>query len=66
MPNCKAGNGEKWIYTITTETYCDSFKGDTAMYTGVKCCMKDKCNAPDRKLDPITKILPTAKGLDRR
>jgi hypothetical protein len=66
MPNCKAGDGEKWIYTITTETYCDSFKGDTATYTGVKCCMKDKCNAPDRKLDPITKILPTAKGLDRR
>jgi hypothetical protein len=69
----------KWEYTITKLEGCPSFrsfKGKVslirsadgkvaadAMYENVRCCTKDKCNAPDPGLDPTTKIIPTPPGL---
>jgi hypothetical protein len=62
LSQCKAGDNGKWVYTVISETECAKIKALPDVYTNVKCCTKDKCNVPDPKLDPTTKIIPTPPG----
>lgn len=57
LSQCKAGENGKWVYTVTSETECAKIKALPDVYTNMKCCTKDQCNAPDPKLDPTTKII---------
>ena len=48
----------KWAYGITTSPLCKDVKAQTSTYKNVLCCRSNLCNAPDKKLDPATKVLP--------
>lgn len=48
----------KWAYATTTSAICGDLKRAPRTYKNVLCCSSDRCNAPDPKLDPATKVLP--------
>jgi hypothetical protein len=62
LSQCKAGDNGKWVYTVTSETECAKLRASPDVYTNMKCCTQDNCNAPDPQLDPTTKIIPTPPG----
>jgi hypothetical protein len=47
----------QWSYVTSSKETCVKLKEAAAVYKNVTCCTKDRCNAPDPKQDPVTKVL---------
>ena len=56
----------KWIYMVSTDEMCNQLKLVPQIYQQLKCCKKNKCNAPQSKSVKCMSMFPMAGGAGKK